>query len=283
MIRIIFLVLFFVITLESLGQKKPFVGFSSFAAMHPDYPCNQFLRIAKNSAKPAMTVLLKTFGNDTSCIAKFLEQSKNKPHLLQIHLSNETCRRYRGRCTRDEIRANLGVREYNLSLERGEERSRVLIQSRVNLVARTIFPLTNEKTLVMLTTGLEDNYTFKAYLNVQRWIKVAGYRGYLVRNPLSDFCTRDTGAHLCELHSAISQFNFTPCIFNVDGNIVSTTRQLELFRKFSFCHALFAWEPVSQGRGVSGGYTEPKSRSFIISNSTVNEYSKLLNDYEKKR
>ena len=189
--------------------KKPFIGFSSFAAMNSKYPCSRFLNISKSYSKPAMTVLLSTFGRNTECIKRFLNQNINKPHLLQIHLTNETCRRAKGRCTRDEIKPLWGVDKYNQELSRGNKELKKAIQNRVRFVERNIIPLTNSRTTLMLTTGLEDNFSEKAYLNVQLWIKQAGYRGYLVRNPLEDYCFGNRGSHLCELHSVFSFWSGT--------------------------------------------------------------------------
>lgn len=260
--------------------RKPFVGFSSFAAMNPNYPCSRFLQISKSSNKPAMSILLSTFGNDLSCVQRFLEQNSRASHLLQVHLTNETCRRARGRCTNDEIKPIWGTDRYNLELEKANPILKKEIQARTRFVIDKIIPLTNSKTTLMVTTGLEDNFTYDAYLNVQKWIKQAGYSGYLVRNPLSDFCTRDRGAHLCELHSTISFWDRTPCIFNVDGNNLSAREQLVYLRKFRFCHALFFWEPVSQGRDFGQPFSPPKSRSFNLPTSTVNEYKRAINQYE---
>jgi hypothetical protein len=281
---LLYLVLLITISSEEVfakPPKKPFVGFSSFAAMNKKYPCSNFINISKSYSKPAMSVLLSTFGTNTDCIKRFLSAHADKPHLLQVHLTNETCRRAKGRCTQDEIKPTWGADKYNKELERGNRELKTAIQNRVRFVERNIIPLTNSKTTLMLTTGLEDNFSDKAYLNVQLWIKQAGYRGYLVRNPLADFCSRTRGAHLCELHSVFSYWAGVPCVFNIDGNNLSPREQLEQLRKFRFCHALFFWEPVSQGREFGQPFTPPKSRSFNLPTGTVNEYKKTLNQYER--
>ncbi len=270
---------------SSHAQGRQYVGFSSFAALNPKYPCNRYLTIAKKAKSPAMTVLLSTFGNDLTCVSKFLTTFKRKPHLLQIHLSNETCRRHIGRCTKEEITPTLTTTPYNKALQRGNLKIKRAIQNRVLFVKDKILPLTNKRTKVIVSTGLEDNYNNKAYVKVLSYVKEVLSKTNITRSPVADRCYLLNGANYCELHSTNSNFNNSsgklyPCIWNNDGNINSTYDQLKLFHKFRKCSVLFSWEPTSQGRGNGAKYLEPSRRSFTISSSVIKKYSNLINLYQ---
>lgn len=267
---------------SSHAQGRQYVGFSSFAALNPKYPCNRYLTIAKKAKSPAMTVLLSTFGNDLTCVSKFLTTFKRKPHLLQIHLSNETCRRHIGRCTKEEITPTLTTSTYNKALQRGNLKIKRAIQNRVLFVKDKILPLTNKRTKVIVSTGLEDNYNNKAYVKVLSYVKEILPQKNIAtaRSPVTDRCYLLNGANYCELHLTTSVFRSTSCIWNNDGNLNSVNDQLLLFYKFRKCSVLFAWEPTSQGRGNGAKYLEPSNRSFSISSSVIKKYSNLINLYQ---
>lgn len=267
-------------------SKVQYVGFSSFAVTHPSYNCSRFLSISDASHYPAITFPLRTFGDDYSCVKKFLDRYKSKPHLLQIHLTNETCRRKAGRCSPYEVESKLGVGAYNKALHRGKESLKKEIQDRVRFVTKRLKPLTNKNTKIILTTGLEDNYDDKAYLQILSWIQEEKPTYLIARSPVTPKCGLIGSANYCELHPAKSQFNnnTSACIFNNDGNLNTIDDQLKLFNKFSKCSVLFAWEPLTQGRGKLGDkFTEPRNRYFPFPAKLVNDYRGLIHEYQKQK
>lgn len=262
------------------AQGRQYVGFSSFAALNPNYPCDRFIGIARKAKSPSMTVLLSTFGNDLTCVSKFLTTFKRKHHLLQIHISNETCRRHIGRCAKEEIFPTLTTTPYNKALQRGNLKVKRAIQDRAIFIRDKILPLTNKRTKVIVSTGLEDNYNNKAYIKVLSYVKEILPKTNTARSPVTDRCYLLNGANYCELHLTTSVFNNSLCIWNNDGNLNSPNDQLKLFYKFSKCSVLFAWEPTSQGRGNGTKYLEPSNRSFSISSSVIKKYSNLITTYQ---
>ncbi len=268
-------------TLESKALNQ-YVGFSSFAALNPKYPCNRFIKIASSATSPSMTVLLSTFGNDLTCVSKFLNTFKKKSHLLQIHISNETCRRHIGRCTKEELSPTLTTTPYNKALQRGNIKIKRAIQDRAIFIRDKILPLTNKRTKVIVSTGLEDNYNNKAYIKVLSYVKEILPQKNIAtaRSPVTDRCYLLNGANYCELHLTTSVFRGTSCIWNNDGNLNSVNDQLLLFYKFRKCSVLFAWEPTSQGRKSGTQYVEPSRRSFPISSSIIKKYSNLITTYQ---
>lgn len=163
--------------------------------------------------------------------------------------------------------------------------------------------------MVIVTTGLEDNYNDKAYSQVLIWIKEILNTTLIARSPViaergPKVCSSLDTANYCELHLPDSQFPQQPkpnvsgssysqraeCIWNNDGNLNSLDDQLSLFRKFSKCSVLFAWEPRSQGRrgntaSAGGGrdkFVEPRNRHFDLPLFLVKSYQKLLHDYQRK-
>lgn len=135
-----------------------YIGLSAFAALNSSFPCDTFLASLNKSPAPAMAILLNTFGSDWSCVNKFLSENSNKPHLLEIHFSNEACRR-NNRCGSEEFLSGLTVNEYNQVLS--DEISSVApkIARKILDVHSRIESNISPKTRLILSLGLEDNLT----------------------------------------------------------------------------------------------------------------------------
>lgn len=257
-----------------------YLGFSSFAATNPNFPCSRFLRIQKASHKPFMTILYSTFGDDYSCVARFLEQSKTKDHLLQIHLSNETFRRWRGRGTEHEMAPRMGVLAYNNALKVKNPRILMAIRDRVRDVQARIAPLMNQNTQVIISTGLEDNYDTKAYYVVKSQLRRAKWPFLIGRNPLAS-CDVVSPSDYCELHSTNAYFSNVRCIWNNDGNAIGVAKQSSMLEKYGRCFAGAFWSAGAQG--VFGGdFILPRSRHFRISRRDVNEYRRAIHITQRK-
>ncbi len=258
------------------------MGFSSFAATHPSYKCSQFLKITKQIPNPAMTIVLKTFGDSYSCVSRFLKQNKNKKHFLQIHLTNETCRRQQGRCSDYEIESKASPYIFNKLVKLQDSQIKKEFQDRVKLADRIVKKYANFNTEITYTTGLEDNYDKKTYSTIYKWIKEINKGVKIARNPNALRCDYFNGSTYCELHRQKSIFSNSSCIFNNDGNILNTKEQLKLFSKFRKCSVLFSWEPETQGRGKQGDkFAEPRNRFFPFPNRIVKQYNLFFKEYLK--
>lgn len=72
-----------------------YVGLSAFAARNPNFPCDAYLNTVSNARCPAMSVVWGVFGTDDTCVVRFLDALKDRPHLLQIHPWNNVALRNR--------------------------------------------------------------------------------------------------------------------------------------------------------------------------------------------
>lgn len=267
--------LFFQSPIKAEEQIK-YTGFSAFAAFHPEFPCLEFLSISAKASYPATAVLVTTFGYDTKCVKRYLDRFKNRPHFLEIHTSNETFRRNLYKATKFEIAPTLGVRAYNQAIEKRDAYLLRRVRAKVKWVNKHILPLTNANSYVVLSTGLEDNYSKRAYRIIRNEIKKL-WKGDLVRNPLHipPNCRDTDGVKYCELHLPESDFGKVPCIWNNDGNYDDVFYQSEFFTRYSSCTVRLAWSARAQGI-FTNQFVEPRRRTFEISRRDITEYGELL-------
>lgn len=267
--------LFFQSPIKAEEQIK-YTGFSAFAAFHPEFPCSEFLSISAKASYPATAVLVTTFGYDTKCVKRYLDRFKNRPHFLEIHTSNETFRRNLYKATKFEIAPTMGVRAYNQAIEKRNPYLLRRVRAKVKWVNKHILPLTNANSYVVLSTGLEDNYSKRAYRIIRDEIKKL-WKGDLVRNPLHipPNCRDTDGVKYCELHLPESDFGKVPCIWNNDGNYDDVYYQSEFFTRYSSCTVRLAWSGRAQGI-FTNQFVEPRRRTFEISRRDIAEYGELL-------
>lgn len=255
------------------AQAEQYRGVSAFAAMHPGYPCAALLATTDAAKQPAVSVLFGTFGYDLSCLARFAERYRDKPHLIQIHFSNEVCRR-NGNCI-DEFFQGLSVNAYNKKLEAMDGDTQVAISLRTFFIVSSVLSLANENTQVVLGAGLEDNYSSAAFENLARQLAKT-WPWHLSRN-------RHTGGRSLkgviaeEFHSAKGKPGSILCIANEDGNYGQSVKDSQaFFRRYARCAAVFAWREEHQGRSEGGKRIPPKDREFTYTAKDVVELRKVI-------
>jgi hypothetical protein len=254
-----------------IASAEPYKGFSAYAAMHERFPCSRYLQLAGMSERPVMAVLYGTFGRNSSCIKRFAHKFRNKPHLIEIHPTNETCRHAPRICLKGEVFKNLRVQEYNGLLEAMPEYAKVKLLVRLKRIV-DITALGNSFTTWVLSTGLEDSFTRKAYENI-----VSLYREnwpFLIARSSTSDVAYTRGADFNELHTATARFGKKPCIWNQDGLSGGQLQAASLFERFANCDVLIGWTERSQGIGKV--WTYPRKRSFELSNSDIDGYGRII-------
>lgn len=253
-----------------------YTGLSAFAAMHPRFPCDRYLSIVNRSPAPAMSVLWGTFGTDPSCVERFLASNSHRPHLLQIHFSNENCRKH-GICREGEILAGVSPRGYDHLLITYDFFTYLAIQQRVI----DIFVFTelrrNPHTTLVLSTGLEDQYSQVAYLRLSAYLHAPGHWPHIInRNPLGG--RRNIHGDFLERHGESARCLKGINIVNEDGSDQSTSESRKFLSRTRNCFARFLWRKTHQGRSKASGRinTPPRNRNFEISERDVRELGKLL-------
>jgi hypothetical protein len=290
------LILLFTISTTLVGQElretdppalknKPFFGIAAFAAMHPKFPCDRWLRIMSSVDRPAMSVLWGTFGNDKSCVEKWFSTVQEKPHLFEIHLSNEAGRR-NGRLMEGELYKKDSARDYNVRLCMNKPATRKRIKARVTSIKAFVESIKGPNTTVVLSLGLESQYSMCALNTLRKNVKKVWPYG-LIWNPVNIAANPYTEALLLELHGVHPPLR-GGCIANLDGVSVDVGGRDPYrprvspndFRKFlqrhCHCKAVFGWTNRIQGIVGDGRFRRPRGRKFIISAGDINILGSIL-------
>jgi hypothetical protein len=259
-----------------LSWEKPYVGVSSFAILHRDFDCKAYLRILKKNQKPAISFLWGTFGNDFRCIKRALHEVRGRSHVLQIHFSNETCRRQPRTCYAGELFKDLRVNGYNKKLERMSGSTMRKLISRMAAIQNFLVANATLNTRVIISGGLEDNYTEKAWGNLYTLLKeVLDYE--IVRNPIGEDIRDLSGADFIELHGFDQHFRGRACIANNDGSNGTLSDFRRLFQRNQGCLAVIFWERISQG--IEGDkFIRPRKRNPRFVGRVVKMFDTLLRE-----
>lgn len=251
--------------------EEGFKGVAAFAAMNDEFPCDRYLAMVNQARHPAMSVLWGTFGFNPRCVALFAQLNADRPHLVQVHLSNETCRRNRV-CGAGELMGQLNVRQYNKALENPQFEVIKALVLRVEEIKAFTKAVGNENTLWVLGTGLEDNYSNGAY-NIVEFVVKRHWDGYISRNPLKG---RGRGhADFLEKHGNGASFGGQPCIANEDGARNSLSRSRIFMRKHAGCAASYLWRESHQGRR-NGKWVPIEEREYIIPDEDIGGLGAIL-------
>jgi len=267
-----FLVLFVFV---SFAGSSPYVGLSTFAAMNPRFPCERFLAIVEKAQYPAMAVLWKSsFGHDPGCILKFIERFKDRDHLIEIHLTNEVCRR-NGNCEQADFFPQFNVKQWNAILEERNPIAFQAIAERVMDVHQFMLFAGTEKTQVMLSLGLEDNFSPGAYSVLSNFVRER-WPWLLIRNPLGN---KPIGVALFrERHGTKARVRGSTRVLNEDGSNPTLKQSRRFLRENRAAFALFLWRKEHQGRRTPTHNAEiPRAgRDFHISLKDVKELGGLM-------
>lgn len=253
-------------------------GLSAFAAMNPRFPCDQYLNTVTRAQYPAMSVLWdSSFGTDKLCITRFLEAHKDRPHMLQIHIWNAVAWRNRSGEPGDFF-PSLTVKEVNWLLENQNQIFLQAVADRLLEIQTFVVQYGNWNTQVMLSTGLEDNYSARAYGELATFIRPRW--NYLMnRNP--EGSSRDVGiSNFGELHGNGAVCRGRNLVSNEDGSAQTLKASTRWMQKNGACFARFLWRNAHQGRSKSGKAVYPRrSRTFEITDRDVRELGTLLGRY----
>lgn len=232
-----------------------------------------------------MSVLYGTFGRDLTCVKRFLTRYKDKPHALQIHFSNETCREPHRKCFRSELFPTDSSAAIDLRLRRLRPATIRTIHKRMERLRANFEPLLHPKTRLIIGVALEDRLSTKAYENLLGeldwiWTPRDRFKSRLFysRNP-KGFYERDISyADFIELHGMFPNFSYYSrnCIYNSDGDELNAPNRNFAIRAYQNCMYLLFWTKGGQGIGGDEGFIPPFLRTFRISAREVREYKQAL-------
>lgn len=147
-----------------------YCGLNAIAAMAPNFQgkvCDDYLNQVNAAKYPAMAVLWdSSFGNDKTCITRFMDSNRHRPHLVLIYMENGAGRR-NGSLESGDFFRDQSVAEWNAlltptDLEPYRSWHQVVMQAWSDLIVsiNTFFNASgNVRTQVVLVPGLESDYT----------------------------------------------------------------------------------------------------------------------------
>ena len=279
-----------------------YLGFSGFAMMHRKFPTQAFLDVFKGVKQPCTALLYTSFGKKKRTLKKWLELVKLRDSVLEIHFSNEAGRR-NNNLQRGEFLRRLSVGKYNYKLEHKNKRLLKKIRKRTRKLKKLIDKVMpcESKTRVIISTGLESQFTHKAHKVLVSTIKKEWPGVLLVHNPVND-ASVFYGADLKEVHGIGDSYsNAKQTIINMDGisvlaepgeryayqyEIDETKKEFEKELKKS-PYAIMLWTASSQGLqnvdfGGRGDWLPPRKRGrkLKLSPLAAVKLNKLLRELQ---
>jgi hypothetical protein len=259
--------------LTPVAAEAQFKGIDFLSGMSKDFPCDPALAQLNRAKAPIFGTLYGTFGEEWTCLSKFTDSNRHRPHAIKINITNETCKPGRGKgCYDGEIYPHATVKQYNRWLEEVNPHLYYELAVRAWTIKNGIDAIANENTSVILGTGLEDNYTFKAYTALSNFLRAIWPYG-LYRNPGHK---SKPGVHyrdFKEVHGAKRSCSQTAQIKSQDGE----QGNLKTNRKYladSKCFAALFWHGDHQGRVNNKPTKPPKQRVHKLTN--IEQFGQLL-------
>lgn len=265
------------------------IGVAYFGLLSPHFPCAIGMKVFDGVPHPALATLYGTFGNDPTCLRTWFSTVGARPHTLEIHLSNEACRRNK-RCDKDELLGKLSVKELNTRLIARNPEVLAKITRRVKEVQSLLAPFERGNGEYILSTGLEDNFSDDAFRVVLETIRGV-WPHKIVRSPVGSPPASQRGAaDYLEAHGASPTFESgTPCIANLDGQDMDFPHRKALTKnKVSWegvqrflaenrvrCRVTFLWSAPWQGIR-SDTFAPPRDRELLVSDADATAIKSLL-------
>lgn len=275
MVKKFLIILATVALFASSVSAQPFRGVSSFAVMHPEFPCDklmeayEFARDKNPKFLPALSILWGTFGEEESCVKWWAYRFADRPHVIEVHFSNGPGRRNGQLAAEGEFFPEWSVKEYNRRLETGDFVALGGIHYRMLRIEEFARRVENANTRWLISWELESNLSVRA---AQMW--EAHYRTLVALGLLRDFALVANphsprhfgGAQFREFHSLRGKPSGAPnCVANEDGAYdQSPGATRAFFKRYAGCVVQFLWRGEHQGRTKGGSFISPRKREFVI-------------------
>lgn len=256
-----------------------YIGVSAYAGMHPRFDWQVFIDAFRSIQNPCIAVVWGTFGNCPDLIHEFCARFQSRPHLLEIHISNEVGRR-NGRLYEGELCPSLNPREYSLALTRRARPTLQALEKRISHIREFCAKYCTVNTRIILSTGLEDNVSNAAALVIMDTIAKVWQRVEVVRSPADNGGSDPYSfPYAIETHSRAARPG--SAVFNFDGHSVPEAvlpaDAGRIMRKHKTAVARFLWSAPQQGLYTNTILAPPpRRRKFSVLPSTIETFNKIL-------
>jgi hypothetical protein len=286
----------FVLLLSNIAvAEEAKFGWAMLALQHKDFPCKKLDPYINKAPHPYVSVLWDTFGDSNKCLKRFLKKSKNKPHTLQVYMSNEVCRR-KGNCRSYEFLPKLSVGEYNKRLANGHKKTFKAVRKKATEIRKFCESTGNHNTNCLIAIGLESQFTKQATKALVNQVKLAGWADdKIIHNPVNVGPYHGLGgAYYYESHglwadlregqerSIVSLDGTRPDLCGSSGEFSGdrvTDKDMQKWRDHYKTRTSFAalWCGPMQGLTTSTVAAKPaRQRSLWVRSESINRYSELM-------
>lgn len=252
---------------RSLVPKN--AGLAEYAILSPQWPCKEAREAERGLPVLRKAVLWNTFGTDTQCLLKHLEDPRLAA--LEIHLINEVCQR-NGNCGPYEFLYGVSLEDYNHKLIMRDDALLSKLRQYLSPIKDLLDKNLRRTTVCYVNPGLESNVSKEAaeVLIEETRILFPGCR--IVWNPVGiNPDAVPIAGTVFELHGSTPPL-VAPCIADLDGVDISfptrpaflpssilSTEIPQYFRRYSQCDITFLW--ISEFNGLrSSPFIDPRSR-----------------------
>ena len=293
--------MFFLLALllfPAVSEAGGFRGVQVFAAMADAfnapspldvYPklsaCDRTLMLLDKVPYPAMAVLWGSFGDNPECLARFIRKFRDRPHLLQIHFSNETCRPGRAKpprtCLEGDFLPTTSVADLNRLLATLDTATLDAVTKRTREIAVVVDEINSANTHILLSIGLEDQYSPQAAVVLETHIRNSGWRFGLSRNRVNGQIGVAMSGWM-ETHVAAGarrprEVKGPYCIYGEDGNTTNLRTSKEVLNKYADCLVVLLWQQWWQNFPPPNGvFIPPRERQFEVLEYDILELGPLL-------
>ena len=292
---------------NALGRGLPLLVWLWAGAATAQTVCADFWALPKFSYKqctlaiqatgaaeiPCIRTVYKAFGEDMSCLKRFVHANQDRPHVVQVFIANETCHRAGRKCTKhDTPTYKVKMRNHRIAVTDAiaEEYGR-----RFDTLETKLEGFINEQTTVIYPVALEDNFTRKGWRKISGNVATRSPESNLVRNSQRNLLLADLdNAAFNELHTGIPTSGAIPCIFSNDGRDIDfgtrrrpagdplgyTAARERLWDSATGCHYTGIWfdaQGVSNAwRSGRGRFVYPRSRRIGDISADLRKLKKLI-------
>lgn len=281
-----------------LDPRVNHLGPSAYFAQSENYPPERLLEATAGVLHPALPILWHSAGTSPRAVRAWSESHRGKVRLLETHLTDETCRKYKKPDGSPACYAgNLFIDRDNAAVSAGLELREEVVLSTYRVRIREIRAFCEEleaaarfdgddgAVVCLLSTGLEDQFSREALEVLLGVISEEWPEVLTVRAPLHD--EPKYGATFGERHGLSARCGEGVEIVNLDGDTAAYGTTLDWVLNNRDCLATFTYDPGSQGRGYPGvpfeELAEPRKRRIDYTAARAREENEIFRIAENRR
>lgn len=270
-----------------------YLGISAFAITNKKFPYEWFLHQFPRAIKrPAIAILPGSFGWKWKGVEAFIAKFQDRPHLIEVHISNGPGRRA-GKLVRGDFLHRLSVGEFDKRLSSGHKRTIRRIEKRACKIKRALERYATATTTIVVSPELETNLSQEAFTAFAVAIKRV-WDVKIVANPQNS--ENSALADYYECHGE-NHPSHPKIIYNMDGLSLYCEDGERYFNQLSHSQvttlgfaasrfATFLWSATQQGLGNSTGWGSagappPKKRTFVVSSQALVRMHNALEDLDR--